>query len=148
MLVEVQNYFNDGANYQAKAVLAVFQCYCRRVLDKVWNKDLHKSDALIYVGRYENLREQGYVFSLMYKGKQKHYAVYEHRNSDNICVLISNQMTLNTPSVNIMWADKGVNASKYDVDKMFGCEEFVECAEYIVEEMTETLTQWEKNSGE
>ena len=57
-------------------------------------------------------------------------------------------MTLNTPSVNIMWADKGVNANKYDVDKMFGCEEFVKCAEYIVKEMTETLSQWKNNSGE
>jgi hypothetical protein len=153
MLTELSNYHNDGANWQAKIILAFMQMMHQQVLVVVWNEKFHKSDAVINIGRYENCREQGYVFSLVYKGKQRHYAVYEHRNSDTICVLISNKPSMNTPDVATMWADKPENCTKWDYDKGFDCGQFEECTNFIIEDMTKILKEWsgkedETNPGE
>ena len=148
MLTELSNYHNDGANWQAKIILAFMQMMHHRVLDVVWNTERRKSDATIYTGRYENCREQGYVFSLIYRGKQRHYAVYEHRNSDTICVLISNKPSMNTPDVATMWADKPENCSKWDYDKGFNCGQFEECTDFIIEDRIETLKEWSGKDDE
>lgn len=120
----------------------------QRVLDVVWDTERRTSDATIYTGRYENCREQGYVFSLIYRGKQRHYAVYEHRNSDTICVLISNKPSMNTPDVATMWADKPENCTKWDFDKGFNCGQFEECTDFIIEDMIDTLKEWSGKSKE
>lgn len=148
MLTELSNYHNDGANWQAKIILAFMQMMHLKVLDVVWNEKIHKSDAVIYTGRYENCREQGYVFSLMYKSKQRHYAVYEHRNSDTICVLISNKSSINTPNVDTMWADKPESSTKWDYDKGFDCGQFEECTNFIIEDMTKTIKEWSGKENE
>lgn len=144
MMTSLEYYLQDGANWQAKTVFAIFQNQSIQVLDEVWNKNLHRSDASIYVGRYENCREQGYVFTLSYKAKQKHYAVYEHRNSDDICVLISSKPTINTPSVDDMWADKPVGTNKFGYDKGFPCGAFQECSDFVMNDMIETLKKWKE----
>lgn len=145
MTIELKNYLNDGSNWQARCVLSILQYNIYSVLNDAWNEKYHTSDAHIFVGRYENCREQGYVFSLCYKTKQKHYAVYEHRNSDDIIVLISNKVTTNTPNVDDMWEEKGTDATKYCYDKDFRCGEFEKCAEYIIDDMREQLAEWMGN---
>lgn len=131
----IEDYLRDGANWQAQAVLAYMRTQVFRVEEELTK--LKPSFAMLKVGRYENNREQGYVFSIEVDGKQRHYAVYEHRNSDYICVLISNKMTANTPNVDDMWSDKGENASKYDYDRGFHFGEIVNCGNYIIEDMIE-----------
>ena len=90
-MANINEYLNDGANWQAQAVLAYMKGNIIRVEDfvKYENKDKNLSYRA-RVGRYENCREQGYVFSIQIGyGNERHYAVYEHRNSDILCVLIS-----------------------------------------------------------
>jgi len=141
-MVKLENYLNDGACWQSQAVLAFLRTRYDSILESSWNPEWKRHDATIYCGRYENCREQGYVFSLSYKGHVRHYAVYEHRNSDEIIVLISTMSTINTPGINDMWADKGENATKYDYDKAFRYFEIVDCGNWIVEDMKKHLSEW------
>ncbi len=145
-MMYVKDYLNDGANWQAQMVLAYIRSHEYVATHVSYDEKLEDYLAKIYVGRYENCREQGYIFSIIMptkKGlKQKNYAVYEHRNSDALCVLISTKLTTNTPGIGEMWADKPENATKYDYDKEFACGEAVACAEFILVDMAETINEW------
>ena len=141
-MINVEFYMNDGANWQAQAVLAYIRSHKSHAVEKSWNEKFRDYEVDIVVGRYENCREQGYVFTIRHGGKQKNYAVYEHRNSDAICVLISNTLTMNTPGIDDMWKDKGENPSKYDYDKDFPCGDTTECGEYIINDIWNTLAEW------
>jgi hypothetical protein len=123
---------HDGADWQAQAVLAYMRGHIFQVEDEVKKKD---NWGMSFVGRYENCREQGYVFSIKVGLEQRHYAVYEHRNSDRICVLISDGVCMDTPNVEFMWKDRGENATKYDYNKDFRCGETMECGEWIIDDM-------------
>lgn len=142
-MIDIEQYLYDGANWQASAVLAYLRNSKSHILEKTRDKD-HPDHyrCRLHVGRYENCREQGYVFSIWMAGRQHNYAVYEHRNSDQLIVLISNVLTLNVPSINDMWHDKGENPSKYDYDKAFEYGEIVECGEWIEEDMRKTIDSW------
>ena len=130
-----ENYLQDGANYQAQAVLALMRPRMRSIVD-----DYHKDCKVdVEVGRFENCREQGYVFTLYANYEQiGHYAVYEHRNSDNLIVLIQKGITLNTPRADFMFGERG----KYDYDKGFSCEEVVPCADFIDENMRSLINDY------
>ena len=138
-MASINEYLNDGANWQAQAVLAYIRGNIIRLEDFV--KYENKDKNLFYkarVGRYENCREQGYVFSIQVGyGNDRHYAVYEHRNSDTLCVLISNGLCMNTPNGKFMWNDRDENASKYDYNKRFDCGDIVKCGEWIIDDMWE-----------
>lgn len=136
--MKIQHYLNDGANWQSQAVLAYVRSQIFRIEDKLEfgeAKDIF-SWYNTRVGRFENCREQGYVFSLQVGFEyERHYAVYEHRNVDDICVLIADGLSMNTPSVDFMWKDKGENPSKYDFDKSFKYGQIIECGKFIIEDM-------------
>lgn len=135
-MAQIREYMNDGANWQAQAVLAYMREKIFRLEDFVNYKHKDKNLYLYTrVGRYENCREQGYVFSIQVGSKERHYAVYEHRNSDQLIVLIANGLNMNTPSVNFMWKDRGENATKYDYNKSFSCGEITECGGWIIDDM-------------
>ena len=138
-MVSLESYFNDGACPEAIAVLGLMKAEANYILDDTWNFSRRQYDAELLVGRYENCREQGYVFTIRYKGLQRNYAVYQHRNSDALCVLISNVYTIGTPNVKEMWADKGENATKYDVDAQFGYAKVEDCANFIEKDMLNFL---------
>ena len=89
MATTIESYLNDGANWQAQSVLSYLRSIRESIVSKTWSDSLRCYEAFIYVGRYENCREQGYVFTISYMGEYKHYAVYEHRNCDNLVVLIN-----------------------------------------------------------
>ena len=138
-MVNINEYLNDGANWQAQAVLAYMQgnIFSLEKFVKYDNKVVYKAK----VGRYENCREQGYVFSIQVGyGNERHYAVYEHRSSDTRCVLSSDGLCMNTPNVEFMWKDRGENASKYDYNKGFDCGDIIKCGEWIIANMKE----WEE----
>lgn len=117
-MTEIKSYLNDGANWQAQCVLS----YVRSHLD------LPKSYN-VEVGRYENCREQGYVFSLIRDYKQVlHIAVYEHRNIDSLVAKSFKGFFFNTPR-----AEDLQMKDKWDYDKSFdyGC--VIDCGKYVVD---------------
>lgn len=137
--MNIENYMNDGASWQAQMVLAHLRAHQYGVIEQTWNGRGY--DLEIKVGRFENCREQGYVFTItipdyMSKDKtihQKNWAVFEHRNSDDICVLVSDQVTINTPDYLEMYQGRGKSA----YEKMYHENEAYFCAEYLVQQMTE-----------
>lgn len=142
MYIKVQDYMNDGANWQAQMVRAYIKGHYTSAIRESYLKNIGEYLIPIQIGRYENCREQGYVFTICFAGKQRNYAVYEHRNSDRLCVLISNTLTLNTPNIDDMWADKGENPSKYDYDVDFDCGAAKECGDYILDDIALTINEW------
>ena len=145
-MIHIENYMNDGAAWQAQMVLAYIRAHEIAVINDTWNGKSY--DLEIKVGRYENGREQGYVFTINIwdylndtgNNLQKNWAVFEHRNSDDIVVLSNELFTINTPT----WADMTENGKlgKYDVDKEFPYNGACECGEYLIREMQEFV---EKN---
>lgn len=129
---------DDGANWKAQAILAIIRGRLYDVIDSTFDKDYYdKYHANVNVGRYENCREQGYVFTLSYDGKQiKHYAVYEHSNSDQICILCQTGVSMNTPNADFMF---GPNRGKYDVDKSFSYNQVMEAADWIINDMKDII---------
>ena len=82
--------------------------------------------------------EQNAIIQAAYFGvsvKVIHYAVYEHRNSDNLIVLISETKTINTPTPDQMFNGRG----KYDYNKSFSCGKIMECAKFILDDMSDVL---------
>lgn len=139
-MVSLENYLSDGANYQAQIVLLLLRNEYECILDKTYKDGFFR--ARINVGRFENCREQGYVFMISHNCYQKNYAVYEHRNSDNICVLINEMNTINTPTLDMMWEGK---KDKYDVDKSFHYGQWEECARFIADDMKNFINAHNKD---
>lgn len=144
-MTQVDNYLHDGANWQAQAVLAYLRSHYENVVEGSWNEDYHYYTAHFDVGRYENCREQGYIFSLRYWNGQRNYAVYEHRNSDNLCVVVFDEMTINTPEAKMVWNAMGDD--KYNVTKKFSFGEIVDCGDYIIEDAQNFISTMKDISG-
>lgn len=138
-MTRIEYYMNDGANWQAQAVLAYLRATKNNAIDKTWNKEFHKYDASVVVGRYENCREQGYIFSVQYEGEQRNYCVYEHRNSDDLCVVVFDALTMNTPVKELVWDAMG--NSKWNYTKAFGFGEIVSCGDYIIEDIKDFINK-------
>ena len=128
-MINLDNYLNDGACPQAVAVMALMKCYESKIMEEAWDCYSSRSDADLFVSRYSNSREQGYVFSIRYEHCQRNYAVYKHRSYDKICILVSDVYTIDTPTVNEMWGDKT------DVDASFADTEIERCANCIKKDM-------------
>jgi hypothetical protein len=89
----------DGAGFQSQSVLAYLRYFIRDGIEGSWDNEWKRYRADIRVCRYDNCREQGYVVwlrSLDYK-HQINIAFYEHRNSDDICAVVSDVQTFNAP---------------------------------------------------
>ena len=137
-MVQVDKYLDDGANWQAQSVLDYLRSLYSWVVNETYNKEGNYNEATFTVGRYENCREQGYVFSLRYKGKQRNYAVYEPRNSDNLVVVVFDKLTINTPYGEDVWDNM---EDKYDYTKAFSCGQIVECGDYIIEDAQKFINE-------
>jgi hypothetical protein len=130
-MIDIEKYMNDGANWQAQCVLAYLRATKNNAVDKTWNKEYKLYEAEVCVGRYENCREQGYIFSVRYDGKQRNYCVYEHRNSDELCVVVFDALTINTPTLDMVSDAMGDN--KWNYTKAFPCGQIMECGDYILD---------------
>lgn len=139
-MVRIGEYLNDGADWQAQAILAYLRSHISQVTDLAWNPLYGMSEVDALVGRYENGREQGYVVSLLYKYReQKTIAFYEHRNSDVIYVLSTDKYVgYDTPNKEIIYDGYG---DKWDCDESFKCGEIVKCGEYIINEFTKFVSE-------
>lgn len=138
-MINIENYMHDGANWQAQAVLAYLRTTKNNAIDKTWIKENKCYDASVEVGRYENCREQGYIFSVLYKGEQRNYCVYEHRNSDHLCVVVFDAISNGTPSKELVWDAMGDN--KWNFTKAFGFGEIVSCGDYIIGDIKEFINK-------
>jgi len=93
-MTKLSQYLDDGAWYQAKAVLAFLQ---PMQIEESYNKEWHDYEADIKVWRWENCREQWYVVYLKAKNlKQLNIAFFEHRNSDCIEAVKWEQWSMNS----------------------------------------------------
>lgn len=133
-MTELSKYQDDGANYQAQAVLA----FLRRGADieSSYNQEKSRYEAEPKVARWENCREQGYVISLRSKNYQRQLNIifFEHRNSDSICAVKWEQTTLNSPTIDT--AEFGdVYKDKYDTSFSVGYGEILKMANWIREEL-------------
>ena len=128
-MTNLEHYLHDGANWQAQAVLAYVRSQAFRVRE--CTKPL-MIDPEIEAGRFENCREQGYVFRLRIGVEiLKNYAVFEHRNSDSIVIFKSDSHSINTPGIDEIYGERG----KYDYDHSFSYGQIVECGDVIIEDM-------------
>lgn len=105
----------DGANAQARAVLAYLSAHDG--LEGTYDVMRREYRARPEVARWHNCREQGYVVSMrsIHGGRQINIAWYEHRNTDSICALVWEQVTIsgNPPSIETMNPKRD---SKWDTD--------------------------------
>lgn len=146
-MVNINYYLNDGANWQAQAVLAYlrnsFEC---DVKDKYFNTDDYDK-IRCEVGRFENCREQGYVVTISYRWEQRHFAFFEHRNWDAIVVYVSDTQTINTPSIHEVY--NGRSSSGYDYHFPYG--EIMKCGDKILSLMKkfvdEKIEEWKNKSA-
>lgn len=136
MSVFLKHYMQDGANYQARAVLAVLQHHDG--IESSFKDGQYKAE--IYVSRWENCREQGYVVSLRNdNGKQLNIAWFEHRNTDSIHAIKWVQKTINAPTIST--ADFGdIYKDKPDTSHMVHYGEYNNMAQWIWEQLT---NHWE-----
>lgn len=132
---KLENYLQDGANYQARATLMFLQRNAN--IEESWNAEYKIYEAEIKVGRWENCREQGYVVSLRNKKREQlNIAFFEHRNSDSICAIKWQQESLNTLTINnAKFGD--VYKDKYDTSYSVECGKAYEMSEWIIGQLTE-----------
>ena len=131
----LKNYLDDGANYQARGVLMFLQPFD---IEESWDKERKEYLAEPTVARWENCREQGYVVSMRSQDmrKQLNIAFFEHRNSDSICAVKWEQVTINAPTIDT--ANFGnVYKDKYDTSFDVGYGEVSKMADLIRKELTE-----------
>ena len=134
-MTRLEHYLDDGANYQARAVLMYLQHRC--YIESSWDDNAEKYEAVLQVGRWENFREQGYVVSLDNKKREQlNIAFFEHRNSDDICAVRWKQTSLNT--LTIETAKFGdIYKTKFDVSFEVSCGEVIRMSDWIIKEFTE-----------
>lgn len=133
-MAKISEYMNDGANRQARAVLA----FLDDTIESSWDDNSKDYDCFPEVGRWENCREQGYVVRLRSKNarRQLNIAFFGHRNSDLIHTIRWEQASIS--SLTIDSANFGaVYATKWDTSASFGYGEITAAAKWINDEMQE-----------
>ena len=140
----LNQYLKDGADFQARAVLA-YLSYSDGI-EESWNDGQSRYEAMPYVSRWENCREQGYIVSLRSKDfrRQLNIIFFEHRNSDAICAVKWEQGSIN--SLTIETAKFGnIYKDKYDVSFSVGYGEVVKMADWVWEQLVEFWVATKEN---
>lgn len=134
MSTNVLHYGSDGASPQAKATLAMFQSVLGDGIESSWDDKFKRYGAQINVARWENCREQGYVLTMRSKNykQQLNIAFFEHRNTDSICAVRWEQVTMNSPTIDTMQGDE--YNSKWDTNHDVPYGEAVEMAKWLLNE--------------
>lgn len=129
-MTTLSNYQQDGANYQARAVLCFVQNF---TIEESWNTERKEYDAELKVSRWENCREQGYIISMRSKDRRRqlNIAFFEHRNSDSICAIKWEQISMNSITIDTAQFEGQCYNSKSDVSHSVSYGEVSEMAEWI-----------------
>lgn len=128
-------YNTDGADYQARAVLAYLSG--KAGVECSWDKEHEEYSAKPRVARWHNCREQGYVImlsSIDYR-RQLNIAFFEHRNSDAICAVEWEQITINPPTIDTMKTGDAIYKDKYDLSHEVGYGKAADMAEWLFERL-------------
>ena len=127
-MIELQNYLQDGAGYQARAVLMHLQAIS--TIESSWDDEFKMYKARPNVARWQNCREQGYVVMLNNKQyNQLNIAFFEHRNSDSICAIAWKENTINAPTIDTaQFGD--IYKDKYDISHSVSYGQYKEMAEW------------------
>lgn len=133
---------NFGLNAQALAVKNYLESYPG--IEVSWNTERQDYDADVRCATWYNGRERGIVVYMLNarREKQINIAVYEHRNSDQICVLkFETAPTINPP----MLADvpEGVFESSSDYTASFDYGRAGSAAEWVYDDLSKF---WEDNT--
>lgn len=127
-MTQLNHYMQDGANHQARAVLAFVQSLADDLC--------YKHSYYLQVARWENGREQGYVIKATnHKRVQLNIAFFEYRNSDFIHFLKWEQKTFNSPTLQDC-IDSGVYENKYDNQYSVEYGQIVDAAKWVVTQLT------------
>lgn len=126
----------DGACAAAQAVLAYLQ---HMHIEESWSMERSCYLAQPKVARWENCREQGYVISMtdgeFYRKAQLNIAFYEHRNSDDICAIVWEQATINSPTISTIDTQGTVFKDKWDISKVVAYDQPQAMADWILKQM-------------
>lgn len=123
----IENYLQDGANYQARAILCLLQGRL-------------SEESKVEIGRWENCREQGYVVSVRNKkNDQLNICWYEHRNSDSVFALSWLQNTINSPTISTIPEEAFPN--KWHSNFSVGYGEVLEMATWINDQITNHIVE-------
>jgi hypothetical protein len=131
-------------NYGIGAAALAVQAYieARDGVESSWNTDSKRYDAEPRVAPWYNGRERGIV---IYMNNANHrdqinIAIYEHRNSDNICALMWRQQTyINPPSLATL--PENVFKDKWDVTESWSYYKAVDAAQWVVEQLNQFWTK-------
>jgi len=129
----INNYMDDGAYSQAKAVLGAISDFY--IEESYADGDYQANPE---VARWENCREQGYVISMRSPDhrKQINIAFFEHRNSDNICAILWEQTTTNSPTIDTAkFGD--IYKDKWDTSFDVKWREYSKMADWINDQLTQ-----------
>ena len=132
--MDFNKYMLDGADAQARATLAYLSEH--EGITASWDDEFRRYLARPIVGRWENGREQGYIISLKSNDylKQLNIAFFEYRNSDSICAIKWEELTINHPTIDTAkFGD--IYKTKYDVSHSVGYGKAAEMAEWIYEQL-------------
>lgn len=132
------NYLEDGADPQARAVLAYLSQYDG--VEASWNDNVSRYLAEPKIARWHNCREQGYItyMSSPCFTRQINIAFFEHRNSDQICCVVWDQTSAGNPlNIQSMDTQGTIYKDKYDVSHAVPYGAALKMAEYIMNELEE-----------
>lgn len=147
-MIHLNDYLRDGADWQSRAILAYIQGNIAKINDKTYvGEGTYRAEVLCT--RFDNVggREHGYMVSVLYQyKKQKTIAFYEHRNSDNVYVIHSDEwFGFYAPNPEVLVKNY---PTKYSNDKQFSCGQIKECAEYIINEFCKFVNECETKNSE
>ena len=133
-MTKLNSYLQDGANYQARAVMCMIQPWN---IETSWCTETKQYLAEIKIARWENCREQGYVVSFRpgFDSGQLNIAFFEHRNSDSICAVMWEQVTLNSPTIDTADFGGKVYKDKWDVSHEVSYGQILEMSKWIYNQL-------------
>lgn len=129
-----------NAHWSTIAVLAYITGNYEIPLRNTYNDEKKEYEAEIRVSRYDGGREQGFVFSLMYKGHQANFAVFNPCQYDALCLMMDEKVTDNPDG----WGDRQWDKHA-EHDKEYDYRQCIECAGYILSKMCILIRKWQKN---
>ncbi len=132
----MKSIFNDGANWQAQAVAAYVTC-----IETDYKANIYEPT----IARWYNCREQGYVISLHVGKSQLNIAFFEHRNSDSICAVLWEEVTINPPTIDSAKFGN-IYKDKYDLSHSVNYGRVLEMGQWICDQMESFVTA-NKNPG-
>lgn len=136
--MEITNYLDDGADAQAKAILAIINAKLG-ISNHPYDRDAIGGG--ISVDRFHNCREQGYsiVARPDWSGNCRIVVFSENRNSDSIVVMSweSSLGPLNPVTTH------DISEEMWKSRKMIDPYELNQAAEYVLEEIRGYYPKWE-----